>query len=209
MNILFDLDGTLTDSGEGIINCAVVALEHFDLPIPGRDTLRVFVGPPLRDSFLEFGVPADKIDEAIEVYRQRYVRVGKYENFPYPGIREMLEKLHSENHKLYVATSKPESMAKEILEHFELAQYFEIICGATPDGRISKKEDVIAHLLDSIGPGGIMVGDTIFDVVGAKENQLLPIAVTWGYGDPVQMREAGAHIAKSMEDLLQMIREAC
>ena len=207
-NILFDLDGTLTDSGEGIINCAIAALEHFGLPVPERNALRAFVGPPLRDSFPKFGVPVEKVDEAIAVYRERYIRIGKFENFPYPGIREMLENLKAQGHRLFVATSKPEHMAIEILEHFELARYFEIICGATNDDSRSKKEDVIAYLLDRIGPGGVMVGDTIFDVEGAKENQLTPIAVTWGYGDEEEMMQAGAKIVCSTEELLQMI-EAC
>ena len=208
MNILFDLDGTLTDSGEGIMNCAIAALEHFGLPVPERKALRVFVGPPLRDSFPRFGVPVEKVDEAIAVYRERYIRIGKFENFPYPGIREMLEKLKAQGHRLFVATSKPEHMAIEILEHFELAQYFEIICGATNDDSRSKKEDVIAYLLDRIGPGGVLVGVTIFDVEGAKENQLTTIAVTWGYGDEEEMIQAGAKIVCSTEELLQMI-EAC
>ena len=208
MNILFDLDGTLTDSGEGIMNCAIAALEHFGLPVPERKALRVFVGPPLRDSFPKFGVPVEKVDEAIAVYRERYIRIGKFENFPYPGIREMLENLKAQGHRLFVATSKPEHMAIEILEHFELARYFEIICGATNDDSRSKKEDVIAYLLDRIGPGGVMVGDTICDVEGAKENQLTPIAVTWGYGDEEEMMQAGAKIVCSTEELLQMI-EAC
>lgn len=210
MNILFDLDGTLTDSGKGIINCAIAALEHFGLPVPERNALRVFVGPPLRDSFAKFGVPADKIDEAIAVYRKRYVSVGKFENFPYPGIREMLEELKSQGHRLFVATSKPEHMAIEILKHFELASCFEIICGATPDDSRSRKEDVIAYLLDHIGRGGIMVGDTIFDVNGAKENHLLPIAVTWGYGNISEMEQAGARIVTTMDELLKEIaKEAC
>lgn len=210
MNILFDLDGTLTDSGEGIINCAITALEHFGLPIPERNVLRVFVGPPLRDTFAKFGVPLEKIDEAIEVYRKRYVAIGKFENFPYPGIRDMLEVLKSHGHRLFVATSKPEYMAIEILEHFQLAHYFECICGATPDDSRSKKEDVIAYLLSNIGSGGIMVGDTIFDVVGAKQNHLLPVAVTWGYGDAAEMERSGAKIVTSTEELLNMIeKEAC
>ena len=204
MNILFDLDGTLTDSGEGIINCAITALEHFGLPIPERNALRVFVGPPLRDSFTKFGVPENKVNEAIAVYRERYVKIGKFENFPYPGIREMLDALKHRGYRLFVATSKPERMAIEILEHFGLAQYFEIICGATEDDSRSKKEDVIAYLLGQIGAGGVMVGDTIFDVEGAIENDLTPVAVTWGYGDIAQMQHAGAKIVSTTEQLLEL-----
>ena len=91
--ILFDLDGTLTDSGEGIINCAAYTLEYFGLPVPSREEMRVFVGPPLHESFRKHGVPADKTDEAIRIYRSRYIPIGKFENHPYEGIREVLEKL--------------------------------------------------------------------------------------------------------------------
>ena len=106
--ILFDLDGTLTDSGEGIINCATLALEHFGLPVPDRATMRVFVGPPLDETFVKFGVPKDRAQEAITVFRSRYTTVGKFENFPYHGIAEMLQKLCANGHRLFVATSKPE-----------------------------------------------------------------------------------------------------
>ena len=125
--IFFDLDGTLTDSGEGIINCATLALEYFGLPVPSREEMRVFVGPPLVDSFVKHGVPADKAEEAVAVYRSRYIPIGKYENTPYPGIRELLERLKAEGHTLYVATSKPEGMSVDILEHFNLAKYFDRI----------------------------------------------------------------------------------
>ena len=118
--ILFDLDGTLTDSGEGIINCVSYTLAEFGLPVPDRQTLRVFVGPPLRDSFTKFGVPADRADEAVKVYRSRYIPVGIYENFPYPGIDGVLQALRDQGHRLFVATSKPEWMAVKVLEKFQL-----------------------------------------------------------------------------------------
>ena len=105
--VFFDLDGTLTDSGEGIINCAILALEHFGLPIPSREALRVFVGPPLDQTMIKFGVPADKTDEAIAVFRSRYRTVGKFENFPYPGIREALETLKAQGHRLFVGCKFP------------------------------------------------------------------------------------------------------
>ena len=109
--ILFDLDGTLTDSGEGIINCAVMTLEHYGCPIPDREELRSFVGPPLHETFIKYGIPADQTEEAIKVYRSRYVPIGAYENTPYPGIQELLETLKQQGHTLYVATSKPEAMS--------------------------------------------------------------------------------------------------
>ena len=206
--ILFDLDGTLTDSGEGIINCATLALNHFGLPVPSREAMRVFVGPPLDETFIKFGVPADKTDEAIAVYRSRYIPIGKWENHPYPGVEEMLQKLKAQGHRLFVATSKPEEMSKEILTKFGLAQYFEMICGATMDGSRGKKEDVIAYLLSlTQGTGEIlMVGDTTYDVIGAAHHGIPTIGVAWGYGEVEDMKAAGAAgIAETMEELFDLL----
>ena len=207
--ILFDLDGTLTDSGEGIINCAALALEHFGLEVPDRDTMRVFVGPPLHETFIRFGVPADKTDEAIRVYRSRYVPIGKFENTPYPGIRQLLEQLKADGHTLYVATSKPENMSVEILEHFDLAKYFDAICGATLDKTRSSKEDVIAYLLAENGRADnmVMVGDTIYDIIGAAAHGISAIGVDWGYGKSEDMVKAGAKaIAYTPEELLKLLQ---
>ena len=206
--ILFDLDGTLTDSGEGIINCAVLALEHFGLPVPTREEMRSFVGPPLTQTFLEHGVPEDKIDEAIKVYRSRYIPIGKFENKPYPGIKELLETLQSKGYRLYIATSKPEGMSVEILQHFGLAQYFTRICGASMDSTRSSKEAVIAYLLEETGEKDhmIMIGDTKFDIIGAKHHGIPAIGVSWGYGKVEDMLTAGAvAIANTTEELLAMI----
>lgn len=208
--IFFDLDGTLTDSGEGIINCAILALEHFGIPVPSREEMGVFVGPPLDQTFIKFGIPAEKAQEAIDVFRSRYLVVGKFENTPYPGIRELLEKLKSQGHRLFVATSKPETTAVEILHKFELAQYFEVICGATLDGTRVHKADVIAYLLGKIGtPEDIlMVGDTEFDVTGAAAHSIKTIGVSWGYGKVAAMEQAGAvAIAHTMEQLEQFINQ--
>lgn len=206
--ILFDLDGTLTDSGEGIINCAILALEHYGLPIPSREEMRVFVGPPLHESFINHGVPADQAEEAIKIYRSRYIPIGAYENTPYPGIRQVLETLKAEGHTLYVATSKPEEMSINILKHFDLDKYFDMICGATMDTSRSSKEAVIAYLLEQNGRADnmIMVGDTKFDIIGAKEHGIPGIGVSWGYGKVEDMEAAGAKaIAHSMEELLNLL----
>ena len=207
--ILFDLDGTLTDSGEGIINCAILALEHFGLPIPSREDLGVFIGPPLDDSFKKFGVPEEKVDEAIRVFRGRYLTKGKFENFPYPGIPEMLQKLQTLGHDLYVATSKPEETAIEILDHFDLSQYFKRICGATMDKARNSKSKVIEYLLDTCGRGEtiIMVGDTAFDVIGAKAHNIPTVGVSWGYGKLADMEEAGAiSIAHHVDELYELLK---
>ncbi|MBQ8359851.1 MAG: HAD-IA family hydrolase [Oscillospiraceae bacterium] len=206
--VFFDLDGTLTDSGEGIINCATLALEYFGLPVPSREEMRVFVGPPLDQTFIQFGVPEDKAMEAVKVFRSRYLVVGKFENTPYPGIHELLDRLKKQGHRLFVATSKPEETAVEILHKFELAQYFEEICGASFDHSRVHKADVIACLLGKIGtPESIlMVGDTEFDVLGAAAHGIPTIGVSWGYGEVTAMEQAGAvAIAHSMEELFDHI----
>lgn len=206
--ILFDLDGTLTDSGEGIINCAWHALKAFDLPLPDRETMRAFVGPPLHDSFVRFGVPEDRTDEAVAIYRSRYIPIGKFENTPYAGIGELLQKLVSDGHKLYVATSKPEAMSVEILAHFDLAKYFTLICGASTDRSRSSKAAVIAYLLALTGEHEdiVMVGDTAFDVIGAKEHGISTIGVSWGYGEVTDMLHAGAiGIANDMDALYDLL----
>ena len=208
--ILFDLDGTLTDSGEGIINCAALALEHFGLPVPSREDMRVFVGPPLRDTFLKFGVKEADIPEAITVFRSRYTTVGKFENFPYPGIPELLQKLKAAGNRLYVATSKPEVMAVEILNKFELSQYFDLICGATLDESRDSKASVIAYLLKQVPDvhQAVMVGDTAFDVTGAAAHGIPTIGVAWGYGLVEDMRSAGAAaIANTPEALFDLLQK--
>ena len=208
--IFFDLDGTLTDSGEGIINCATLALEYFGLPVPSREEMRVFVGPPLDQTFIKFGIPADKTDEAIKVFRSRYTTVGKFENFPYPGIRETLQQLKQQGHRLFVATSKPEILANEVLHHFELDGFFEQIAGATLDGSRSHKADVRTYLLGMTGDVGqtLMVGDTAFDVIGAAAHGISTIGVSWGYGTVEDMEKAGAvAIAHSMEELVELINQ--
>lgn len=206
--IFFDLDGTLTDSGEGIINCASLALEHFGLSVPSREEMRVFVGPPLDKTFIQFGVPADRVEEAIKVFRSRYVPIGIFENYPYPGIRELLGQLKAQGHRLFVATSKPEEMALRVLDRFELSGYFEKICGATLDGSRIEKSDVITYLLTQVEgvDNTVMVGDTKFDVLGAAQHGIPTIGITWGYGKESDMVRAGAiAIAHTPEELLGLL----
>lgn len=208
--ILFDLDGTLTDSAEGIINCASLALEHFNIPVPDRKTMQVFVGPPLHDTFAKFGVPEDKVDEAVTVFRSRYFTVGKFENAPYLGVPELLQTLKAHGHKMLIATSKPETLAFEITKKFGLFDYFDMICGATLDRSRVNKDDVIAYLLAQNGSAGnmVMVGDTAFDVLGAAAHGIPTIGVSWGYGPEQEMLDAGAvAIAHSTKQLLELLEK--
>ena len=207
--ILFDLDGTLTDSGEGIINCAQYAFQQMGYPVPPREEMGVFVGPPLWDTFEKFGIPKERTDEAVQIFRSRYVPIGKFENTPYPGIRELLEALGAEGSLLYVATSKPETTAVEVLEHFDLAGYFDRICGADLEKKRNSKDAVIAYLLNMTGSDAemVMVGDTEYDVLGAAAHGIPTIGVSWGYGDVAAMEKAGAKaIVNSTEELLEMLR---
>ena len=206
--ILFDLDGTLTDSGEGIMNCAKLALTAYGIPIPEEKVLRTIVGPPLDDSLIRLGIPADQVDTAVAIFRKRYSSVGKYENFPYPGIQDLLKTLQSQGHLLYVATSKPEVMALDIMDHFGLAPYFEKICGASLDRSRSSKEAVISYLLETCPKAEsiVMVGDTAYDVLGARAHGIPCIGVAWGYGKREDMEKAGAAaIADDMQQLLTLL----
>ena len=206
--IFFDLDGTLTDSGEGIINCALLALNHYGIEIADRETLRVFVGPPLHESFVKFGVPESEAENAVAIYRSRYIPIGAYENTPYPGIYDLLARLKNKGHRLCVATSKPEGMSKDILKHFDLDGYFDIICGASMDTSRSSKDKDIAYLLEQTGrdPNTIMVGDTSFDVLGAKAHGIPTVGVSWGYGKVEDMQNAGAlRVVDTMEELYEAL----
>lgn len=206
--IFFDLDGTLTDSSEGITKCAQLALRHFGIEVADRASLTDFIGPPLRETFPKRGVPADRVEEAVRKFRERYLTVGKFENAPYPGIREVLETLKEKGYALYVATSKPEETAREILHKFELASYFNIICGADMAGKRDEKDKVIAWLLSQIPREEtiIMVGDTDFDVLGAKAHGIPCIGVTWGFGSRESMEKAGAvRVVNTMEELTKTV----
>ena len=206
--IFFDLDGTLTDSSEGITKCAQLALGHFGIQVEDRTTLTDFIGPPLRDTFPKRGVPADRVEEAVTKFRERYLTVGKFENTPYPGIENVLKTLKEQGYALYVATSKPEETAVEILNKFKLSPYFDVICGADMAGLRDEKDKVIAWLLSKIPREEtiLMVGDTDFDVLGAKKHNIPCIGVTWGFGSRESMEQAGAvRVVDTMEELTKTI----
>ena len=209
--LFFFFFGTLTDSGPGIMNCAAVALERRTLPVPEREALRAFVGPPLRRIFPKFGVPEDQVDEAVRIFRERYIPVGKFENTPYPGIETLLQRLKQAGFTLFVATSKPETTAVEVLEHFGLAGYFAKICGASMERGRETKQEVLACLLAQTGTPDrvLMIGDTDYDVLGAKAHGIATIGCTWGYGEAESLRRAGAMaLADTPEELYTLLLNA-
>lgn len=210
-SVLFDLDGTLTDSSEGITKCAQLALTHFGMPQYTTEQLKVFIGPPLQDTFPKFGVPEDKVEEAISVFRSRYNTVGKFENRPFDGIEDMLKKLKSDGYHLFVATSKPERTAIEIMKHFQIDHYFDLICGASFDHSRETKSQVIAYLLEQVDAHkSVMIGDTVYDVKGANHFEIPTIGVSWGFGKNEDLIKEGAiMIAHSPDELYRDIKRSC
>ena len=194
---LFDLDGTLTDSGIGITNSVMYALEKFGIHVSDRSELYPFIGPPLTDSFRKYyGFTEEQGLQAVEYYREYFRTGGIFENEVYKGIPEMLEELKARNAIIALSTSKPYEFSVQILEHFGLRQYFDFIGAATMDGRVSKKADVIRLILDELGDidaaSVLMVGDRDQDVDGAKANHLHCAGVLWGYGSKDELMNAGA-----------------
>lgn len=206
--ILFDLDGTLTDPKVGITTCAAYGLKHFGIEVEDLDTLTKFIGPPLIDSYMEYyGFTREQAEEAIVKYRERYGEVGWAENTPYPGIHELCAKLKAAGKKLLVATSKPEGPAVRIMEHFGLAEYFDLIGGAPMDNSDKgRKAAVIRDTLERAGVEDlsrvVMVGDRLHDIQGAHEVGLPAIGVLYGYGDRAEHEEHGAdYIAADLAEL--------
>lgn len=210
-NILFDLDGTLTDPGVGITNSVAYALEKWNIKVEERSELYKFIGPPLQESFEKFyGFSETDAKKAIEYYREYFQDKGLYENEVYDGIEALLKELKSQGKRLIVATSKPEEFAIKILKHFQLDQYFDYIAGATMDGSRGKKADVIHYALENCGITNlsetVMVGDREHDILGAKQEGLDAIGVLFGYGDLAEHHAAGAtYIAETVEDILKYV----
>ena len=200
---LFDLDGTLTDPGIGITNSVMHALEKFGIHVSDREVLYPFIGPPLTDSFRKYyGFTEDQALEAVEYYREYFRADGIFENKVYAGIPEMLAELKKRGATVALATSKPYEFSVQILEHFDLRQYFDFIGAATMDGRVSRKSDVIKNLIGGLGDIDteevLMIGDRDQDVEGAKANDLRCLGVLWGYGSREELLGAGADYLASV-----------
>lgn len=206
-NLLFDLDGTLTDPIEGMTKCFHHALEQMNAPLPTRAEIQLHIGPPLRSTFSLILKTNDTalVERAVALYRERFARVGMFENELFAGVPEMLATLKASSKKLFVATSKVQAYTERILEHFSLTAYFDGIYGSAPDGHLDNKADLIRHILasESLKPHEtLMVGDRKYDVVGAKQNGCYAAGVTYGYGSVEELTEAGAdYLCKSPLDV--------
>ena len=205
--VLFDLDGTISNSKEGITKCVQYALESFGIIEPDLDKLSVFIGPPLVDSFMKYyNFTEEQAKEATAKYRERYTPIGVHETHMYPNSRECIEELRRRGYVIGMASSKPENYCKVVLEDFGIIDLFDDIVGATMDGRLSSKESVLEEVFRRWGHFRkdeiCLIGDTMYDVNGANYTGIPCVAVTFGFGDANEMREAGA--VALIDDLMEL-----
>ncbi len=197
MDVLLDLDGTLTDPAVGIVTSVQYALEKMGRPVPTARELHWTIWPPLKDAFSTMFGPeeTDLIATGVRFFRERFSEVGLFENEVYPDVPAMLEELRAAGHTLRIATSKPQVFAERLMVHFDLGKYFTSVHGSELDGTRSNKADLIAHLLESqdVQAGkAVMIGDRKHDIIGAKANGVRGIGVLWGYGTAEEFTECGA-----------------
>lgn len=209
--ILFDLDGTLSQSEQGILNSIIYTLNKYERGIPSRDELRKFIGPPLHESFMTLmGVDEKQGFKAVDVYREYFAKKGIYENELYIGILDLLKELSDQGKIIGLATSKPEKYANQILEYFKIDGYFDSVTGAFMDGKRTDKTEIIDHAL-SLYPemdksDVVMIGDRRNDMIGACNHQVDCIGVAYGYGSHEELQEAGATvIVDSVEQLKNLL----
>lgn len=208
--LLFDLDGTLTDPKVGICTCVQYALAHLGIEEPDLDKLEPFIGPPLKDSFMEFyGMSEEQAQEAVEKYRERFKEKGIFENTMYKGVPKMLRNLRARGMTLAVASSKPTVFVRQILEHFKIDKYFKVVMGSELDGTRGTKEEVVRATLRELFDKKpvdrdkvYMIGDRRFDVEGAHGEKVESVGVTYGYGSMEELKKAKSdYIVRSVEEL--------
>lgn len=210
---LFDLDGTLTDSSEGICKSVQYALDKIGISVTDLQSLKVFIGPPLRHSFKEhFGLEGEIAENAVAFYRARYSVTGKYENCPYDGIDTLLAHLRKKGAVLAIASSKPELYVKDILEHFKLAEYFDYIVGSDMEGKRDSKAAVIEEALSRMNviekEKVLMIGDRHFDIDGAKIVGIDSVGVYYGFAKEGELEAAGAeYVVNTVNELEQLLME--
>lgn len=209
-NIIFDLDGTLSNSKEGITKSVQFALEKMGIIEENLDALEHFIGPPLEDELIRsYGLSKEAAKKGVADYRSRYVPIGLYETEIYPGTTEMLKRLKQSGKCISLATSKPQAMAEEVLRHLGIDIYFDYIMGAELHGPRQSKDSVLNALFEVMKAeksSCIMVGDTIFDINGAKTVGIDVVGVSFGFGDTEEMKQKGAlAIFDSMEQLADFI----
>ena len=216
--VMFDLDGTLFDSSEGIMECYRKGLEHFGICVKDDDQLRKVIGPSLYTSYRDFfGLKDEQVNEAVKIYRRHYNSDGIYKVRMYDGVKELLGLLKRNNFILCLATSKPQKMAEKILNFSDLVQYFDVVCGANLDGSRSEKIELINEVLNRVQitynygncidkNNVFMVGDRFYDIKGAVLARIHSIGVTYGFGSKEELLDAGAEfIADSADDIVKIV----
>ena len=206
--VVFDLDGTLTDSAPGVICSTRYALEKMNWPVPEEPVLRRFLGPPLATSFMEYcGMTHEQAVEGTRLYRERYNVEGWRENAVFPGIRQLLHQLKRKGTYLSVATGKPQNASDRILAYFHLSHYFDKIVGPSPDDYFANKRHLIDRSLNGDRGRTIMIGDRASDVIGAREHGIDSVGVLFGYGSREELERAGAdHVVDDVEALGSLLR---
>ena len=205
--VFFDLDGTIVNSSEGIINAYKTALKHFDIEADEKFISDFLIGPPLKLAFIKyFNLDEEKVEEAIKVFRKYYSGKGVNENCLYDGIKELFENLKSKEKTLIIATSKPTIFTEKILERHDVKKYFDFISGATLDDTRIKKGDIIKYAIENMNISNleecIMVGDKSQDIEGAKQNNMKAIGVTYGFGTKEELETSGAtYIVDNVKDI--------
>ena len=207
--ILLDLDGTVTDPKAGITKSVQYSLKPFGINVENPDELVTFIGPPLRESYKKYyGFSDDETEIAVAKYREYYSEHGIFENALYPGMSELLSSLRRHGKTLLLATSKPTFYAKQILEHFEIAQYFGFIAGSEMDGERSLKKEIIEYAIENMQitelSEAVMIGDRDLDIIGAAANGIDSIGVLYGYGSKNELSGA-TYIAKDITKLSELL----
>ncbi len=210
--VLFDFDGTVVDSRRGIYASIKYALDKMEKPFPDEETLNLFLGPPIVNGFMMISdMTRDEAVEAVRLYREYYAPVGCLECDVYEGIPELFASLKERGYTLGIATSKPTAFTQKILESIGLDKYVDYLCGASMDGKLSEKADVVRVAMEKLGAkqeSTLLVGDRHYDVAGAKGNSIPCIGVLWGFGSEDELSEAGAaYLAAKPSDLLSIIEE--
>ena len=208
---LFDLDGTLTDPKPGLTRSVQYALSHLGIDVPDLEILTPFIGPPLAESFSRlYNLNANQTQQAIRYYRDYFAETGLYENAVYPEIPELLTTLRERGKHLAVATSKPTYFAQTILNHFHLAEYFDLVVGSKMDGTRASKTEVIEFTLSKLPEATtrrvLMIGDRMLDILGARQNHLESVAVAYGYGTSEELQEARpTYLVQTVSELTMLL----
>lgn len=207
--VLFDFDGTVYDTVEGITKSARYALNKRGMDAE-LDELRCFAGPPLDEMFMEkFGFGYEEAVSAVADFRERYAPIGVYESRIFPGIRETTEQLRNAGRKLGIATSKPENLARELLERADMTGHFDVICGTGVGSINAQKWEVVQEAMRQLGAerdSTVLIGDTKYDVIGAHRCGIPCITVRYGYAAAGELEEAGAdRIVEGLDELEELL----